>query len=77
MQTAATWLVGKFKQYQQDGEKMTWQQVIDTAELALAMEKEQIIEAWDKGDFTVDDGYGDWVQMYRSGEDYYNQTYKP
>jgi hypothetical protein len=71
MQTAVEWLVDKFKQYQQEGEKMTWQQIIDTTELALAMEKEQIIEAYGVGTTEIEE------PNFKNGTDYYNQTYKP
>jgi hypothetical protein len=70
--TAVQWIAEKFKQYQQDREKMSWKQVIDTVELALAMEKEQIVEAFWQGDNT------DCTTEQNSkefAEQYYNQTY--
>ena len=41
----------------------------------LEMEKEQIMDAWDKGDYCIDLPDGSWKQKYESGEQYYNETY--
>lgn len=41
----------------------------------LQMEKEQIMDAWDKGDYCIDLPDGSWKQKYESGEQYYNETY--
>ena len=41
----------------------------------LQMEKEQIMHAWDKGDYCIDLPDGSWKQKYESGEQYYNETY--
>jgi hypothetical protein len=44
-------------------------------EKAKEMEKEQIIEAFDFGDYCVDLPEGGWKQKYDSPEQYYNETY--
>jgi len=38
-------------------------------------EKDQIMEAFDYGDFCIDLPDGTWEQKYKSPEDYYNQKY--
>jgi hypothetical protein len=42
---------------------------------AKEMEKKQIIEAFDFGDYCVDLPEGGWKQKYDSPEQYYNETY--
>jgi hypothetical protein len=42
---------------------------------AKEMEKEQIIEAFDFGDYCIDLPEGGWKQKYDSPEQYYKQTY--
>jgi hypothetical protein len=42
---------------------------------AKEMEKQQIIEAFDFGDYCVDLPEGGWKQKYDSPEQYYNETY--
>ena len=49
-QTAVQWLINHWAKLQKDGEKMTWQQIIDITNLSLQMEREQIEEAFDEGD---------------------------
>jgi hypothetical protein len=65
-QTAVQWLSSHWAELQKDGEKMTWQQIIDITNLALQMEKEQIINAW----ITTDN-----QRQRLAAEEYYNQTY--
>jgi len=77
-QTAVEWLVNHWKKLQSEGEKMSWQQIIDITELAKAMEKQQIINSFDEG---KSDGYKtarEWDEMivWLSAEQYYKQTYK-
>ena len=48
-QTAVEWLVDHWKKLQSEGEKMSWNQIIQITELAKAMEKEQIISSWISG----------------------------
>ena len=63
-QSAVEWLVNHWKKLQSEGEKMSWQQIIDITELAKAMEKQQIIDAID---YCRD--------KYIDSENYYNKTY--
>ena len=42
---------------------------------AKEMEKQQIIEAFDFGDYCVDLPEGGWKQKYDSPEQYYNENY--
>jgi hypothetical protein len=44
-------------------------------EQAKAMHKEEIEDAWDKGDYCIDLPDGTWEQKYKSAEQYYNETY--
>jgi len=44
-------------------------------EQAKEMEKQQIIEAFDFGDYCVDLPEGGWKQKYDSPEQYYNENY--
>lgn len=79
-QTSVQWLINHWTKLQKDGEKMTWQQIIDITNLALQMEREQIEEAYWQG-------HNDLVNYNRkdidtsnisiSASDYYNQTFKP
>ena len=66
-QTAVEWIVERFKQYQKEGEKMSWQQVIDTALLAKEMERQQIMDAFDE--------CGQWQDNYSDAEHYFNETF--
>ena len=70
-QTAVEWLVNHWKKLQSEGEKMTWQQVIDITELAKEMEKEQIIDACN----LQRNDYRGMPTYNKSGEKYYNETY--
>lgn len=47
----------------------------DVLNEALEKEKEQIMEAFDYGDYCIDLPDGTWEQKYKSPEEYYNQTY--
>jgi hypothetical protein len=76
-QTAVDWLVNHWKKLQSEGEKMSWQQVIDITELVKPMEREQIEKAFFKGHC---DGYNAGVSLYsevefQSADQYYNETY--
>jgi len=44
-------------------------------EQAKAMHKEEIEDAWDKGDYCIDLPDGTWEQKYKSAEQYYNETF--
>jgi hypothetical protein len=37
--------------------------------------KEQIMEAWENGDFCIDLPDGTWEQKYKSAEEYYDKNY--
>ena len=69
-QTAVEWLANHWKKLQSEGEKMSWQQIIDITELAKAMEKNQIIDAYKH---ELDDSLGAKILA----ENYYNETFKP
>jgi hypothetical protein len=75
-QTAVEWLVQHWKKLQSKGEKMSWNQIIQITELAKAMEKEQIEDAYCNGFFDAWDNptYKE-VQRPESAEQYYNETY--
>ena len=65
-QTAVEWLVNHWKKLQSEGEKMSWQQIIDITELAKEMEKEQIMDAWIATDNEL---------QRMAAEQYYNETF--
>lgn len=48
-QTAVEWLANHWKKLQSEGEKMSWQQIIDITELAKAMEMEQRFKDFKQG----------------------------
>lgn len=77
-QTAVEWLSRQISEIiditplsQKQEEKL-----INTINKALEMEEQQIIDAWDKGDYCIDLPDGSWEQKYKSGEQYYNETFK-
>ena len=65
MKTAVEWLVAHFKKLQSEGEKMSWNQIIQITELTKEMEKEQIIDACKQCSYS-----------YEEAEQYYNETFK-
>jgi hypothetical protein len=65
MKTAVGWLVAHFKKLQSEGEKMSWNQIIQITELTKEMEKEQIIDACKQCSYS-----------YEEAEQYYNETFK-
>ena len=69
MKTAVEWLVAHFKKLQSEGEKMSWNQIIQITELVKEMEKEQIMDAYNQGS----NDYGS--QCYQP-EQWYNETFK-
>ena len=75
-QTAVEWLVQelkkstKYRGLQNIG--ITHQELFEKAK---EMEKEQIMEAFDYGDYCVDLPDGTWEQKYKSPEQYYNEEY--
>jgi len=48
---------------------------VEIFEKAKAMHKEEIEDAWDKGDYCIDLPDGTWEQKYKSAEQYYNETF--
>ena len=60
---------------QQEGIKLTFDQNLALLEKYKAMHKEEIEEAWDKGDYCIDLPDGTWEQKYKSAEQYYNETF--
>ena len=61
---------------QQEGIKLTFDQNLALLEKYKAMHKEEIEEAWDKGDYCIDLPDGTWEQKYKSAEQYYSETFK-
>jgi hypothetical protein len=70
-QTAVDWLVEQMS----NDNSPTGLQLLDLIAEAKEMEKKQIIEAFDFGDYCVDLPEGGWKQKYDSPEQYYNETY--
>ncbi len=65
-QTAVEWFLNEFKKevwFEENSELDIW--INDLIPKAKAMEKEQIIEAWNTGTYA-----------YNNGEQYYNETYE-
>ena len=60
---------------QQEGIKLTFDENLDLLEKYKAMHKEEIEDAWDKGDYCIDLPDGTWEQKYKSAEHYYNETF--
>ena len=73
-QTAVEWLISRWIKLQKDGEKMSWQQIIDITGLTLQMEREQIEDAFNKG--YDDHEYNNTEVKFGADPDvYYTQTY--
>lgn len=64
--TAIEWLIEKWQQYQKDGEKFSWDQIIQITNLAKEKEEEQIKQAWVSGLNETPKG---------NAQNYFNQTY--
>jgi len=60
---------------QQEGIKLTFDENLDLLDKYKAMHKEEIEDAWDKGDYCIDLPDGTWEQKYKSAEHYYNETF--
>ena len=71
-QTAVEWLVNKYFGREENCSPNFRHKIKEAKE----MEKQQIIDAWDKGDYCVDLPDGTWEQKYKSGEQYYNENYE-
>jgi hypothetical protein len=70
-QTAVEWLEEQIEWYN----KELLFDLMHEIEKAKEIEKQQIIEAFDFGDYCVDLPEGGWKQKYDSPEQYYQQTY--
>jgi len=69
-QTAVEWLVKQL-----DGERhLTESEINRLIQQAKAMEKEQIIEAWNKRGMNIVPRY--FLEENIEGEEYYNRTFK-
>jgi hypothetical protein len=69
-QTAVEWLVNELNQKIDFIPMDKWDIIRDIVQQALAMEKEQIIDAWKNAE-----GYNDLTNE-NLAEQYYNETYK-
>jgi len=69
--TAVEWLC-----HQTELNESTHEDIIWAIKEAKKIHKQQIIDAWDKGDYCIDLPDGSWEQKYKSGEQYYNETFK-
>jgi hypothetical protein len=73
-ETAVEWLVEQIKsdQNQKALSASEWMEVIEQAK---AMEREQIVEAWNSGDYAY--FYSkETGREFEDGSEYYNETYK-
>jgi hypothetical protein len=69
MKTAVEWLKEQIECFGNKHElQMSWATLDELLEQAKEMEKEQIINAYDRGHNEYD--------IYRNGQNYYNQTFK-
>jgi hypothetical protein len=68
-QTAVEWLINHWKKLQSEGEKMSWNQIIQITELSKELETQQAFEFWKGGIACTEEGG-------KSFEQYYNKTYK-
>ena len=71
-QTAVQWLVDHFKKLQSDGEKMSWNQIIQIVELAKKKEHQRIVDAYDQGNWDAASHKPDVI----NGKIYFTQTYE-
>jgi hypothetical protein len=83
MQTAVEWLIENINKYI-GGRSMSDQDFDDLdriANEAFAMEKEQIKNAYQEGNYNTHTAYAGSEDQYNyldpDAEEYYNQTYKP
>ena len=72
-QTAVEWLKDQLECFGNKHElTISWTTVDELVEQAKAMEKEQIIDAWDDGAY----GCGQFTTTHDNSEQYYNETFK-
>ena len=69
--TAVQWLIEQIK----DDSTLILPRYYRQFNNALQMEREQIEQAWDKGDSPIADEQGEIDQEFSSPQDYYNKTY--
>jgi hypothetical protein len=67
-QTAVEWLIDQVEDF-------IGLIPVDIIEQAKQMEREQVKEAFDYGDYCIDLPDGGWEQKYKSADQYYTQTY--
>jgi len=70
-QTAVEWLIGDLNQKIDFIPMDKWDMIRDIIQQAIAMEKEQIIDAYEIG---FDEGL-QIITKYDTAQDYYNETY--
>ena len=68
-QTAVEWLIKELNQEIDYIPMNKWDVISDKIQQALAMEKEQIVDAWNNG-MKSDNGH------FGTSKQYYNETYK-
>jgi len=73
-QTAVEWLIDHWKKLQSEGEKMSWNQIIQITALSKEIEKEQIIDAVNVG-FEEGSKFPEDIKL-NNAEQYYNETFK-
>ena len=49
--------------------------LMDAMKQAKSMHKQEVIKAFDFGDYNIDLPDGTWEQKYKSAEQYYNETF--
>ena len=70
-QTAVEWLIEQLEVFVTLDEELTWDKMFDQAK---QMEKEQLVKAWDDGDYAY--FYSkETGRDFDNGEEYYNETY--
>ena len=76
-QSSVDWLIKEFNEILGPIKTQPMQTLllIDAFNKAKEMHKEEIKDAWDKGDYCIDLPDGTWEQKYKSAEQYYNETF--
>jgi hypothetical protein len=74
-QSSVDWLVKELNQKIDFIPMNKWDEIKEVIDQAKAMHKEEIEDAWDKGDYCIDLPDGTWEQKYKSAEQYYNETF--
>ena len=72
-QSSVRWLVEELEKFELGtSEFFSKTAIINHAD---RLHKEEIEDAWDKGDYCIDLPDGTWEQKYKSAEQYYNETF--